>query len=315
MDIMKRTILSLALSALACAAVGVTPVTFDYAVVDGDTLRMDVYMPASDAVSPRPAVIFAFGGGFTGGSRDNAEYREYFDFLADNGVVVISTDYRTTLVSKAQPGQLGSAEGFTKAMVTAVGDAVTDFYTATGYVLGHADGWNVDPGCIIASGSSAGAITALQAEYGLVNGEVPAGFFPEGFNYAAAVTFAGAICCGESPVWAETPCPMMLFHGDADRNVPFATLSAGPLSLCGSKTIALSLEQRKVPCEFYTFAGADHSVAISPMHGNLYAILGFIRRVSEGKQKASLNAVEFVAGAPTDYQTTFSIADYMKANM
>ncbi len=70
-----------------------------------------------------------------------------------------------------------------------------------------------------------------------------------------------------------------------------------------------------MPCEFYTFAGADHSVAISPMHGNLYAILGFIRRVSEGKQKASLNAVEFVAGEPTDYQTTFSIADYMKANM
>lgn len=310
-----RFFLALGLGGLAGVIQAAEPVTFDYAVVDGDTLRMDLYMPEGEADGTRPAVLFAFGGGFMGGERNNPEYREYFDFLADNGVVAISADYRTSLVKKAAPGQLTTPEGFAGAMVTAVSDAVSDFYTATGFVLAHAAEWGVDPGSIFASGSSAGAITALQAEYGLCNGVVPPGIFPAGFNYAGAVTFAGAICSEGAPVWASKPCPMMLFHGDADRNVPYATLSAGRMSLCGSQTVASSLEKAGVECEFVTVAGADHSVAISPMHDNLYAIMGFVKRVASGKERLSINAVEFVPGAPKDYQTEFGIGDYIKANM
>ncbi len=68
-------------------------------------------------------------------------------------------------------------------------------------------------------------------------------------------------------------------------------------------------------CEFYTMAGADHSVAVSPMHDKLYTILGFIRHIQNGSLKTSLDAVEFVPGAPTDYETDFSISDFIRANM
>ncbi len=312
---MRRFLFSTAMLGLAFIMKAVAPQTYDFAVVDGDTLRMDVYMPGTAASSPRPVVLFAFGGGFTHGSRNNPEYKEFFEFLSENGVVAISTDYRTTLARKATPQQLTSTDGFTSALRTAVTDAVTDYYTATGFVLSHAAEWGIDPTKIIASGSSAGAITALQAEYGLVNGAIPSGLFPEWFNYAATVTFAGAICGEDSLVWKRTPCPMMLFHGDADRNVPYSTLTAGHIGLWGSRAIAISLADHEVPFEFFTFAGADHSIAVSPMHDQLYTILGFILRISEGKQNTSMDAVRFVPGAPYDYQTDFTLQDYIKANL
>ncbi len=312
---MKKVVLLVIMSCLGLMAWASVPETRIFNVVDGDTLKMDIYRTPSDNKTLRPAVIFAFGGGFTGGSRDNDEYKEYFDFLCDNEVVVISIDYRTSLVKKAAPGALTSVDGFTASLMTAVTDAVTDFCTATGFVLQHAVEWGIDPDKIVASGSSAGAITALQAEYSLANGQIPAGVFPANFNYAAVVSFAGAICCEGTPVWTSVPCPMMLFHGDADRNVPYETLSAGAMGLCGSKTIASGLASCKVPCEFYTFLGADHSIAVSPMHDDLYTILGFIRRVCDGQQSTALDAVRFVPGASDDYQKNFSISDYIKANL
>ncbi len=67
---------------------GVNPTTVRYATIDGRDMMMDVYLPA-DTATAREAVIFAFGGAFIGGERNNAEYLEYFNFLADNGVVAI----------------------------------------------------------------------------------------------------------------------------------------------------------------------------------------------------------------------------------
>ena len=48
--------------------------------------------------------------------------------------------------------------------------AVEDFYDATGFVINQSSDWNIDVEQIVASGSSAGAITVLQAEYDLCNG-------------------------------------------------------------------------------------------------------------------------------------------------
>ncbi|MDE6327152.1 MAG: S9 family peptidase [Duncaniella sp.] len=312
---MKRLSLLLGLLIYVVSMRGATSATYDFAVVDGDTLRMDVYMPGCCLDGPaKPAVIFAFGGGFKGGERDNDSYKKYFDFLCSRGVAVISTDYRTSL-AKANPGELGSVEGFAKAVQGAVTDAVTDFYKATAFVLAHAGDWGIDPAKIIASGSSAGAITALQAEYVLANGGVPVGVFPEGFNYAAVVSFAGAVCTEGDIAWKSKPCPMMLFHGDADRNVPYDELGVGGVALCGSRTIATSLAGVGVACEFYTFAGSDHSIAISPMQDRLYTIFGFVNRICSGKERSSVNAFDFVPGVASDYQTEFTIADYIKANM
>ena len=63
--------------------------TFDYAVKEGDTLRMDRYtLPAWDKESRRPCLIFLFGGAFTHGTRNAGQYRPFFDYLLENAQIV-----------------------------------------------------------------------------------------------------------------------------------------------------------------------------------------------------------------------------------
>lgn len=311
-----RSILSLVLmlSAIPVAS-GSSPETRDYAVVDGDTLKMDIYHPVCKSQASSPAVIFAFGGGFMGGARDCDEYLQYFNFLNDNGIAVISIDYRTSLLKHYDRSAASLPDRFATALVYAINDAVSDFYRATAYVLENAAGLGVDATKIFASGSSAGAITALQSEYWMTGGFNAGVTLPQDFNYAGIIAFAGAVYCNDSLAWKSKPCPMMLFHGDADKNVPYSVLSAGGMSLCGSQHIAKTLASSGTPCEFYSFEGKDHVLSISPMHDNLYQILGFILRVCEGQQNSSVNAVEFIPGAPKDYRTEFPIEDYIRANM
>lgn len=84
--------------------------TYTFAIKGADTLKLDRYVPASrleGATTPSPLVLFAFGGGFRGGKRDNADYAPYFRLLAQAGYVVVSTDYRTGL---KDIGKAGSAD-------------------------------------------------------------------------------------------------------------------------------------------------------------------------------------------------------------
>lgn len=307
---MKHISLLLTLICLTISSYAIVPQTYDFAVIDGDTLRMDVYMPPRPG-EMRPAVIFAFGGGFANGSRNDPHYTSYLNFLAENGVVAISTDYRPTL--KKNPALLKSPEGVALAFVSAIKDAVSDFHVATCHIIQNAEKFGIDPDKIIASGSSAGAITALQAEYNLCNGAVSV--LPEDFRYAGVISFAGAILCEGTLAWGSRPCPMQLYHGDADHNVPFSTLSAGPLALCGSETIAKSLAESAVPCEFYAFAGVNHSISNSPMIDNLYDILGFVKRIDSGKESLSVNAVANVPGVQVTPAVKITLEDIINANL
>ena len=68
-----------------------------------------------------------------------------------------------------QAGTL-SEETFPEAWITTLAMATGDLYDATAYVCDHASAWGVDKTRIVASGSSAGAITVLMGEYGICNG-------------------------------------------------------------------------------------------------------------------------------------------------
>lgn len=310
---MKHLLITLTALAVSLAALAATPTTHTFAVVGNDTLKMDVYLPASPTAEPCGAVLFAFGGGFRTGRRDGVQYKEYFNYLTDNGIAVVSTDYRTQL-AHVNDAQMASPDGFAAALAGAIGDAVTDFYTATGYVLMHSAEWGIDPTKIVASGSSAGAITALQAEYGLANGMVPEGIFPQGWNYAGVVSFAGAIFAQGPLQWSTQPCPLMLLHGNADATVPYPTIYAGPVSLNGSKGIAQSLESIPAPVWFYTVAGADHSVA-APAAKNFPTIVAFIRGTAFGGIRESVTATETPAGIPAAPEQSFTVAQYLEQNL
>lgn len=135
--------------------------------VDGSTqtLRMDIYAPANDALQARPVVVMAFGGSFVTGSR--ADMAEFGGLLARLGYVAVAIDYR-----------VGFFFPTTNTTMHAVQRCVHDMKGAIRYLRKTAaeDGnpYKIDPDRIIASGVSAGGIGALHLTYMNEPAELPA---------------------------------------------------------------------------------------------------------------------------------------------
>ena len=158
--------------------------------------------------------------------------------------MVVSTDYRTQLkdIDKSEYSDL---QGFSSALQQAITCAVEDFGDATNYIIEHSVEWQINPAQIIACGSSAGAITALQAEYEICNQTAFADRLPANFNYAGVISFSGAICANGIPKWIMSPCPLMLFYGDADSTVPFTkAVIEEEMGLWGSNFICMQLKEK-----------------------------------------------------------------------
>lgn len=309
-----RFISALLLCVISCMpSFGLDKTTEIYDVAGSDTLRLDFYRAASP--EPAPVMIFAFGGGFKGGERDNSSYIPMFEYMTRNGVAVVSVDYRTLL--KDIPAQeMMTPDKFKANLISAIDAATTDFLKATGYVVSKSSEWNINPSQIFACGSSAGAITVLQAEYSLCNDKIYyAGLgLPDDFNYAGVISMAGAICSDGAPQWDTTPCPMLLFHGDADSIVPFVSATLGDFGLWGSRTISDILTEQQHPHRFHCFNGASHEIAGTPMDENRGEILDFIRAACSTGLNRTTKTTEEIPGN-TDYKKDFTIIDYIKANL
>ena len=126
--------------------------------VDGtnQTLRMDIYAPANDALQSRPVVLVAFGGSFVTGSR--ADVGPFCAELARMGYVAVAFDYR-----------VGFFFPSTTTTMHAVMRCVHDMKGCIRYlrktVAEDGDPYHIDPDRMIAGGVSAGAIGALQLTY------------------------------------------------------------------------------------------------------------------------------------------------------
>lgn len=289
--------------------------TYTFAIKGKDTLRLDKYeqIGTPDDTAIKPVILFAFGGGFKGGERDNESYIPYFRFLARTGYVVVSTDYRTGLKG-IDPSGMTDPGPFASALQNAIGMAVTDFFDATRYILDNSEAWKINPRQIIASGSSAGAVTALQAEYELCNRTPLTQKLPSTFQYAGVISFAGAICSAGAPEWKETPCPLMLFHGDADPVVPFDKALLNDMGLWGSHFIAGQMQEKQYPYFLYVVENAGHEIAGLPMDTHRYDILSFLNRFVKNQQQAFIRTTETLAGRP-EAKKDFTLQDYLQHNL
>ncbi|RJV67928.1 MULTISPECIES: alpha/beta hydrolase family protein [Bacteroides] len=290
--------------------------TYTFAIKKADTLKLDKYVMIDQiqGTQSKPVILFAFGGGFKGGRRDNPDYISYFHFLARAGYVVVSTDYRTQLkdIDKSEYSDL---QGFSSALQQAITCAVEDFGDATNYIIEHSVEWQINPAQIIACGSSAGAITALQAEYEICNQTAFADRLPANFNYAGVISFSGAICANGIPKWIMSPCPLMLFHGDADSTVPFTkAVVEEEMGLWGSNFICMQLKEKETAYYFYIAEGIGHSLSYSPMKDNRHDILSFLNRLVLGKEKRCITTVEKNPEI-SRYKSDFTIEDYIRENM
>ncbi|MDE7069726.1 MAG: alpha/beta hydrolase [Alistipes sp.] len=286
-----------------------------YAVKGADSLYLDRYTVAvSDKGQVRPCLLFVFGGGFVAGERDAEQYLPFFEHMVERGYDVVSIDYRLGLKKVVEAGDL-SPEAMMLGMAQTVAMAVEDLYDATAFVVERAQEWGVDASQIVACGSSAGAVTVLRGEYDLCNDALMAQLhLPEGFRYAGIVSFAGAIFeMDKQLVWKSAPAPMMLFHGDADSNVPYDVIRERGVGFFGSKYIAGQLRRMEAPYYFYSVEGASHLIATTPMDERRDAIESFLTRQVAERQPLMLETVERTVGMP-EVQREFSLADYISAN-
>ena len=285
--------------------------TFHYATHNGEVLYLDRYMLDVEVDAPRPCMIFAFGGGFVKGVRNHEYYSIYFERLAREGIVVVSIDYRLGLKNLDADGGMVAMIG---AFDNAVNMAVEDMYCATNFVIANSQEWAVDTTKIMLSGSSAGAITAVQAEWMRANGAWRAQVLPKDFRYAAVVSCAGAIFSIKGkPKFDATPAPMLLFHGTSDKNVPYDHTSMFGVGFYGSAYIVKQLDKLGSPYWFYSAEYVDHKMAGLPFIYDCDVIMQFIRDfVIRGERLQIRTDVIDLNG---DKQPTrFKVMDYIRAN-
>jgi len=235
-------------------------ITYNTNTIPGSN-KLDYYFPVAYAfdgpswaagaaapVTTRPLFIYAHGGGFTEGTKSNAEAIYFCKDMASRGYNAFSLDY-----TMLQPYSWGNSEAA----------AACDMRAAIRFAKQNSGTYNVNTSKIVVAGESAGGCMALFA--GISNFE-----FDNGNNYAtyngansrpaAIVSFWGKVqntsydlsaAPFSTNITAGLADNLIVAHGTADQAVPYADALAIKFlvdSLSGTNKITL-----------YTLRDAGHS--------------------------------------------------------
>jgi acetyl esterase len=220
-----------------------------YRKIDSTELKLWIF-GESDPKSPKPAIVFFFGGGWHGGSPDQFE-RQARHFAA-RGMIAITADYRVESRHGVQ-----------------VVECVKDAKAAIAWVRENAQRLGIDPEKIAASGGSAGG--HLAAATGTITGfgsdERPNAMIL--FNPATTLApIAGWQTSGVRPgklsakrfgveaqvispahhIGPHTP-PTLILHGKEDTTVPYDSVVA----------FESAMKQADRPCKLVGYDGAEHT--------------------------------------------------------
>ena len=230
-----------------------------YKTVGEIELKLHVFDPPAATKKPMPAVVFFFGGGWTGGTP--AQFYHQANYLARHGFLAISADYRTMSNGKATPAE-----------------CVKDCKSAIRYVRKHAGELGVDPERIAAGGMSAGGHTA--AATGTVKGfehddeELSVSSRPNAmvlFNPVYDNSEGGYGYGRVSKYWKEfsplhnidkdTP-PAIVFFGSKEKLVPIPVM----------KEFQAKMQALGIKSELKIYDGQGHGFANYGRGGNRYFI-------------------------------------------
>jgi acetyl esterase/lipase len=198
----------------------------------GDTeLKVWIFEPAQKSAKPLPAIVFFFGGGWTGGSP--TQFEPQSRHLASRGMIAIVADYRVKTRQNAKPA-----------------DCVSDAKACVRWVRANAARLGIDSERIAVGGGSAGghlaasvatlpgldtakddkSVSCLPNALVLFNPATVLAPFPgldlKGFGAGLDKEKFGCEPTEISPlhhVKKGTP-PTIIFHGKADTTVPYATV-------------------------------------------------------------------------------------------
>jgi predicted esterase len=152
------------------------------------TLQLDMYHPAGDSVTSRPAIVWVHGGSFCCGSKTSPEIVDEATTFSKMGYLNVSIDYRLE-----SPGCTGTFSN----CVAAIQEAAADAQTAVRFLRTNAATYGIDPNRIAIGGSSAGAITALNVGYS--SSEDPSASVRAAVSLSGAQLVVGTISQGDAP--------------------------------------------------------------------------------------------------------------------
>ena len=229
-----------------------------FAARDTCSLSMDIYFPKDD-LDTHPCLLFVYGGGFVDNNQREKSVVEYCRRMADKGFVAVATDYRLGLKGVKSKNLLSMAGD----LENAIKMATEDLFSAVQYLVTYSQELCIDPEKIILAGSSAGAITVLQADYELGNRSSLASAMPEGFRFAGVVSFSGAIFSrkGKCEWTVQPPAPTLFLHGTSDELVTYKQIRFFKLGFFGTDPLVERFEKFDYPYMCLRFDSRFHEVA------------------------------------------------------
>ena len=268
---MKRTISIFLLISLFFNLFAQEKETYLYATKDTSKLYMDVYVPKVQN-EQQGCLFFVFGGGFVGGKRDDNQVQKVKDYYTDKGYVVIAIDYRLGMRGQSNYSALIALKKFEAAIYMAAEDLISALdYTLKN--LTDTKKYKINPKNILVMGSSAGAITALQADYAMCNGYLNSNILPANFRLAGVISYAGAIFSthGKPKYKNSTPAPTLFCHGTKDHLVNYKKTQIANIGFFGSDAIAKQFKKNSYSYHIRRYPGLGHQVA--GIYNNEFALI------------------------------------------
>jgi dienelactone hydrolase len=183
---------------------------------EGEQLKLDLYQPKGDKLTRgRAVMIFAHGGGFTGGDKSEGPSATLAREYAKKGYVTASINYRLNGPSTGCTG----ANGVTPECYAAAIDAVHDGQAAVRWFRVNAKDLAIDKKRIGIGGESAGAILAcgvgvFEADPGSSGNAGPSS------AVQSVVSISGGLPGG---LFVDSnSAPMILFASTGDPVVPYS---------------------------------------------------------------------------------------------
>lgn len=268
-----------------------TKTTYTYSIKGKDTLKLDIYTPENLKKTDKlPVILWMHGGGFSGGSRANADEVKFCNYLANQEYLAVSISYRLT--------RKGAETGFgcdckKEEKLKTFKLAVEDYLDAALFLVDHKDVLNLNTSKIIAGGSSAGAEGVLNAVYMRPYYITDLSRY-DNVSFAGIWSLAGAVLDADY-ITPANAVPTVLFHGTKDNLVPYATAphhycevaQPGYLLLDGASTIVEKLDELGQSYYFTSVKGGKHEIAQIPFQ-DLDNVLQFFNDTVMEKQNIQL---------------------------
>ena len=209
-------------------------------------LKMHIFTPKGhEAGAKKPAIVFFFGGGWTGGTPE--QFYPQSRHLADQGMVAMCAEYRVNKTHKTTPKE-----------------CVMDGKSAVRWARANAEKLGIDPDRLAAGGGSAGghvaAATALAKGFEEVGEDLKVSSVPNALVLFNPVYDNGPKGWGHGRVkeyWKDfSPMhnikkgapPTIVFLGEKDKLIPVAT----------AKEYEKRMKEVGARCDTHLYPGQPH---------------------------------------------------------